>query len=189
MTEQKPAIVVVDAEEARRYEARVDGILAGFLDYRRRAPGRIILVHTEVDPAFEGRGVGSALARFALEDARARGRPVIPRCPFVLAFLKRHPEYADIVDPSVGCLHRDRIREVTPSGTGCLECLRSGGTWVHLRLCMTCGQVGCCDSSPNRHASAHAREANHPIVRSFEPGEDWLWCYVDELMLELEEPA
>jgi hypothetical protein len=62
---------------------------------------------------------------------------------------------------------------------GCEECLRSGGEWVHLRVCLTCGQVGCCDSSPNRHATKHAREADHPIVRSLESGENWCWCYED----------
>lgn len=79
------------------------------------------------------------------------------------------------------CTHLDRIHDVTPSAGGCEDCLRTGGRWVHLRLCMTCGHVGCCDTSPNRHASAHARESGHPIVRSFEAGEDWMWCFVDEV--------
>ena len=79
------------------------------------------------------------------------------------------------------CTHRDAIQEVearTPEG--CEECLAMGSRWVHLRLCLTCGHVGCCDSSPNKHATKHAGETDHPIVRSFEPGEDWRWCYVDE---------
>lgn len=63
---------------------------------------------------------------------------------------------------------------------GCEDCLREDSTWVHLRLCTSCGHVGCCDSSPRRHASAHAREPEHPVVRSFEPGEQWRWCYLDE---------
>ena len=83
----------------------------------------------------------------------------------------------------VSCRHLDQIRDVVPSAPGCEECLRIGSGWVHLRLCMTCGHVGCCDSSPNRHASKHARAAGHPIVRSMEPGETWLWCYVDEVFL------
>jgi hypothetical protein len=83
------------------------------------------------------------------------------------------------------CTHLTEIREVTPSADGCEDCLRIGGWWVHLRLCMTCGHVGCCDSSPNRHASGHAREASHPIVRSLEPGEDWMWCFVDEVEIVL----
>ena len=81
------------------------------------------------------------------------------------------------------CTHLDQIRDVTPSAAGCEDCLREGGTWVHLRLCLTCGHMGCCDSSPNRHASAHARATGHPIVRSAEPGEDWRWCYVDEAIV------
>src|SRR5687767_9231373 len=77
----------------------------------------------------------------------------------------------------------------TPSSDGCEDCLRLGpdARWVHLRLCMTCGHVGCCDSSPNRHATAHWREQpDHPLVRSFEPGEDWWWCFVDELGFEVD---
>jgi hypothetical protein len=78
------------------------------------------------------------------------------------------------------CTHVESISEVTPSAEGCEECLRIGGQWVHLRLCRVCGHVGCCDQSPNRHATAHWHETEHPIVQSFEPGEHWLWCYVDE---------
>ena len=84
----------------------------------------------------------------------------------------------------MSCTHLDTIRDVTPSAEGCEDCLRIGSRWMHLRLCLTCGHVGCCDSSPNRHASKHARDASHPLVQSFEPGEDWLWCYVDEVMFE-----
>jgi uncharacterized UBP type Zn finger protein len=78
------------------------------------------------------------------------------------------------------CAHLDQIRKVTPSADGCEDCLKIGATWVHLRLCLTCGHVGCCDSSPNRHATKHFGKAKHPIVQSFEPGEDWRWCYIDE---------
>jgi uncharacterized UBP type Zn finger protein len=84
----------------------------------------------------------------------------------------------------VSCTHLDTIRAVTPSAPGCEECLAIGSPWVHLRLCLACGHVGCCDSSPHRHASKHAREVSHPLVQSLEPGEDWLWCYVDEVMFE-----
>lgn len=66
---------------------------------------------------------------------------------------------------------------VPPSGPGCVECLATGGWWFHLRRCATCGHVGCCDSSPSQHASRHAAEAGHPVVRSFEPGEDWFWDF------------
>jgi CPA1 family monovalent cation:H+ antiporter len=65
---------------------------------------------------------------------------------------------------------------------GCEECLRDGTRWVHLRLCLTCGHVGCCDSSPARHATAHFHETGDPVMRSFEPGEAWRWCYEDELL-------
>ncbi|HTE64726.1 MAG TPA: UBP-type zinc finger domain-containing protein, partial [Candidatus Binatia bacterium] len=79
------------------------------------------------------------------------------------------------------CTHLDEIQEVTPSSEGCEECLRIGSSWVHLRLCLTCGNVGCCDSSPNRHASEHAKASGHPIVQSFEPGENWIYCFVDDV--------
>ncbi len=81
------------------------------------------------------------------------------------------------------CEHVDQIREVAPSAEGCEDCLRAGGQWVHLRLCLSCGHVGCCDSSPGRHATAHWLSTQHPIIRSFEPGEDWRWCYPDELFI------
>jgi hypothetical protein len=68
---------------------------------------------------------------------------------------------------------------------GCEVCLQTGGQWVHLRMCHTCGHIFCCDSSPGRHATAHFRTVHHPLVRSVEPGEDWSWCYADELMLRL----
>ena len=85
------------------------------------------------------------------------------------------------------CTHLDRVRLLEPPAeiAGCEECLAIGSGWVHLRMCQTCGKIGCCDSSPNRHASRHAHEADHPIARSVEPGETWSWCYVDELMLVL----
>jgi hypothetical protein len=80
------------------------------------------------------------------------------------------------------CAHLDQIQDPPPStAEGCEDCLRIGGTWVHLRVCRVCGHVGCCDNSPNRHATAHYQSSNHAIIRSFEPGEDWSWCYVDEL--------
>lgn len=78
------------------------------------------------------------------------------------------------------CTHLDQIEEVTPKTSGCEECLKSGDTWVHLRMCMTCGHVGCCDSSKNKHATAHFKRTTHPIVESLEEGEGWMWCYVDQ---------
>jgi uncharacterized UBP type Zn finger protein len=81
------------------------------------------------------------------------------------------------------CTHLDTIEvvELPEQIAGCEECLKIGGSWVHLRMCMECGKIGCCDSSPNRHASGHARDSGHPIVRSAEPGEDWSYCFVDDL--------
>jgi uncharacterized UBP type Zn finger protein len=83
------------------------------------------------------------------------------------------------------CAHLNHVQvtELPESVEGCEDCLASGGQWFHLRICLECGKVGCCDSSPNRHASAHARSANHPIIRSLEPGEDWSWCFEDDLAL------
>ena len=83
------------------------------------------------------------------------------------------------------CEHLDdlgggRTRWVHPSGDGCQECLESGGTWVQLRLCLECGHVGCCDSSPGRHATRHHHATGHPVIKSYEPGERWAWCYVHE---------
>lgn len=82
------------------------------------------------------------------------------------------------------CAHLDQIRDVSPSTDGCEDCLKIGDQWVHLRLCLACGHVGCCDSSPNKHASKHFRASQHAIVQSFEPGEDWGWCYADDVELE-----
>ncbi|MDQ3375974.1 MAG: UBP-type zinc finger domain-containing protein [Actinomycetota bacterium] len=76
------------------------------------------------------------------------------------------------------------MRDVEPSAIGCDDCLRIGDTWVHLRECLSCGHVGCCDSSKNKHATKHFRATAHPIVKSFQPGEDWIWCYVDEVVME-----
>ena len=85
------------------------------------------------------------------------------------------------------CTHLDQVEVLAPEGevVGCPACMAIGDTWVHLRTCQTCGQIGCCDSSPNRHATAHWRATGHPIVRSVQPGEDWSWCYEDDVMLRL----
>ncbi len=85
---------------------------------------------------------------------------------------------------AMACTHLDQVRDVRPSAAGCEDCLRIGGEWVHLRMCLSCGHVGCCDNSPNRHATAHHRSSGHPLIRSAEPGESWVWCYPDELFME-----
>jgi uncharacterized UBP type Zn finger protein len=85
------------------------------------------------------------------------------------------------------CSHLDQVKVEPPAEfEGCEECLRTGDRWVHLRVCRTCGKVGCCDSSVNRHASKHAAEAGHPIVTSLQPGESWSWCFEDQVAFELE---
>ena len=87
------------------------------------------------------------------------------------------------------CTHLDQVElsELPASVDGCEECLRDGTKWLHLRICLTCGHVGCCDDSPNRHATAHVHATSHPIIRSLEPGEDWSWCYFDEIAFVLED--
>ncbi len=85
---------------------------------------------------------------------------------------------------SQGCLHLNQIHFPAPRTDGCEECLKMGDVWVHLRLCEICGHVGCCDSSKNRHATKHFHRTQHAIMKSMEPGEDWGWCYVDEVMFE-----
>ncbi|HEY1265329.1 MAG TPA: UBP-type zinc finger domain-containing protein [Terriglobales bacterium] len=79
------------------------------------------------------------------------------------------------------CTHLDQIKFQTTTKRACEECLKMGDTWVHLRMCLICGQVGCCDSSKNKHATRHFHHSKHPLVRSIEPGEGWVWCYVDEI--------
>ncbi|HEY9286677.1 MAG TPA: UBP-type zinc finger domain-containing protein [Candidatus Dormibacteraeota bacterium] len=84
------------------------------------------------------------------------------------------------------CSHLDQIKNPRPTSKGCEECLKMGDRWVHLRLCESCGHLGCCDSSKNKHATKHARATGHPVIKSFERGEDWFYCYADDVMFELE---
>ena len=89
------------------------------------------------------------------------------------------------------CTHLDQIQvsDLPDEIDGCEECLKTGGRWVHLRECLVCGKIGCCDNSAGRHATAHFNESGHPLIQSAEKGEGWSWCYVDEVMLVLGEPA
>jgi uncharacterized UBP type Zn finger protein len=87
------------------------------------------------------------------------------------------------------CEHADMSTDAQPRTDGCEECLAAGMSWVHLRRCVQCGHVGCCDSSVGRHATAHFEQTGHPVMQSFEPGEEWLWCYVDQVAFELKESA
>ena len=93
----------------------------------------------------------------------------------------------DRVDLSQACSHvtAEMPRHVERPTKGCKECLEIGGRWVHLRICLSCGHVGCCDNSPNKHATAHFHETEHPLIRSAEPGEEWAWCYVDDVAVAL----
>jgi len=85
---------------------------------------------------------------------------------------------------AAACPHVKEIRKVKPSSKGCEDCLKIGDTWVHLRMCLICGNVACCDSSKNHHATKHFHATHHPVMRSLEPGESWMWCYVDEIISE-----
>lgn len=88
------------------------------------------------------------------------------------------------------CEHADQLMFTEPPDPliGCEECLAAGGGWVHLRMCQTCGHIGCCDSSPGKHATAHHEASGHPVMRSVEPGEDWSWCFVDQVMMRPHPP-
>jgi uncharacterized UBP type Zn finger protein len=87
------------------------------------------------------------------------------------------------------CTHLDHvlITQLPDEVAGCEDCLATGGKWLHLRICLECGHVGCCDDSPNRHATAHAQGSGHPIIRSLEPGEVWSWCFIDEALMRIPE--
>jgi uncharacterized UBP type Zn finger protein len=87
------------------------------------------------------------------------------------------------------CEHIVNVSPVRARTPGCEDCLRTGSRWVHLRLCLTCGHVGCCDSSPGQHATKHYHTEGHPVIASYEPGERWAWCYVDETTLDVPQGA
>ena len=89
----------------------------------------------------------------------------------------------------MSCTHVEAITTAAVGSDGCEECLAIGGHWLHLRRCASCGHVGCCDGSPNRHATVHYHASGHPLIQSYEPGEDWFWCYVDEVGFKLPSPT
>jgi Zn-finger in ubiquitin-hydrolases and other protein len=103
-------------------------------------------------------------------------------------FLQRHRAADGSPTGTPGCSHLDTIQftDLPESIVGCEDCLASGGWWVHLRMCQSCGHIRCCDDSPSKHASAHARDFNHPVIRSAEPSEDWSYCYIDDFTFVLD---
>jgi Pirin C-terminal cupin domain/Zn-finger in ubiquitin-hydrolases and other protein len=96
------------------------------------------------------------------------------------------PNRTEELRVTMTCTQLDEVHDVTPRSNGCEDCLRVGGQWVHLRMCMSCGHVGCCDQSPNRQATAHFHSEQHPLIQSYEPAEDWWYCYLDDVAFMLE---
>ena len=203
-----------------RYEAiDDDDVVAGFITYKLRE-GRYWLVHTEIADGYQGTGVGAFLVRKTLDDLRSKSAVVVPTCPFVAGWIKRHPDYEDLVDtttlrefkrsrrngrrrtvrhaslnwkkPTMAkpCAHVPDDLLFLPDPwpvDGCAECLAAGRRdWVHLRMCQGCGHVGCCNDSPGKHGTAHAEQAGHALIRSFEPGESWWYCYVDDVTFQVD---
>ena len=215
---QTGSMRVRDNVKKHRYELIERDEIAGFIDYHVR-DGQYWLVHTELGEEYGGKGAGSFLVRKTLDDLRSKGVAVVPTCPFVGSWIRRHPEYQELVDVktlrefkrsrqagrrrtagrppfdpagrTIGtpCSHvpADLHSLPTPSPPeGCAECLAIGRRdWVHLRVCQACGLVGCCDNSPGKHTTAHAEQAGHPLIRSYEPNESWWYCYVDVVTFEV----
>ncbi len=204
-----------------RYELVNGDDVAGHILYKIR-DGRHWLIHTELAPAHKGTGVGSFLVRRTLDDLRAKNAIIVPTCPFIGGWIRRHPDYQDLVDQAkLREYKRSRSagrRRTTgrppsfdPTGStvgaacphvptdyrsilapwpqeGCAECIAMGlRNWVHLRVCQSCGHVGCCDSSPGKHGTAHHNQSSHPLIRSYEPGEEWWFCYVDSRTFDLDD--
>src|SRR5436309_1054089 len=128
----------------------------------------------------------SAPARSSASAARsARARKSWRRCT-AFSPTARNRRYRDRSRRMPkGCSHIADIQDVTPSALGCEECLKTGSRWLHLRICRTCGHVGCCDDSPNKHATAHFHATGHPVIEGYDPPEGWGWCYVDEVLFDL----
>jgi predicted GNAT family acetyltransferase len=210
-------MLVQDNLALHRYEATDGDDLAGFITYRVR-DGRHWLDHTELSESHRGTGVGAFLVRKTLDDLRSKSALVIPACPFIAAWISRHPDYQDLVDAeifhefkrsrgrgrrrtvskragsgstvSTPCRHVPEALESLPGAwpvDGCAECLAVGHRqWVHLRVCQGCGHVGCCDDSPGKHGTSHAEQAAHPLIRSYEPSENWWYCYLDTSTFQVE---
>ncbi|WP_242454727.1 cation:proton antiporter [Bailinhaonella thermotolerans] len=176
--------VILIAEDEAEHTIRLLNVI------RRYAPDAAVIVRPtdEVDPAAL---VGAGASR-VVDGTRSVGRTVKDA---MVRALGREPDTAPYPDtslpvayepdPDTACPHTQSIQVVLPSTPGCAECLREGRTdWVHLRTCLTCGHVGCCDSSPRRHATRHWKDTGHPIIASAEPDEDWAYCYADDTTLD-----
>jgi hypothetical protein len=159
ISEVPESVVQLYAEVLRGYERTASEVAAAEDDVRRDGYRRLRAV------------VGGAVPH---ERGSRHAAPATSVDPEQLIVLERRSD---------SCRHVASLRPVHPSARGCEECLRAGDRWVHLRICLSCGHVGCCDSSKNQHATWHHRATGHPVVRTLEPGEDWAWCYVDEVTL------
>jgi predicted GNAT family acetyltransferase len=215
-------MLVRDNAERHRYEVVKDDRVVGYIDYKVRE-GRYWFVHTHIEDEHQGTGAAAFLVRRALDDVRTKGALVVPGCPFVAGWIRRHPDYKDIVDNktwhdykrSRQAGRRRTVRSpraTTPASNqstapepcahvpaelstipgpwpvdGCAECLAAGKQdWLHLRMCQMCGHVGCCDNSPGKHGTAHSEQASHPLIRSYEPGESWWYCYIHVITFEVD---
>ena len=139
------------------------------------------LAAPEQDAARTTRNAMAMRQRRSMSDL---GREYVSRTRLV-ARVDRHAETATMTTETTLCAHLMSAKDHKPNTPrGCEECLKSGDRWVHLRLCLQCGHVGCCDDSPNRHATKHYRATKHPVIRSFEPGETWRYCYADDLFVD-----
>ncbi len=176
------AVVVGDDEPEQA--ARIAGVLA------TAAPrARVVVLAPDAAALEELHAAGVADVVIADRTAHERLaqtvlRRLAPPSPSATTVVDTARVVAFRASPETACVHASVSRPVLPSAEGCAECLREGGRWVHLRLCTTCGHVGCCDSSPGRHAAAHAGDQDHPVMCSVEPGEDWGWCYLDRTAIE-----
>ena len=170
-------------------EAGADEVVTEELESTLQVCGGVLALYG-VDPE-EIEAHAAKVREMARTGAPDLGEPAIPATlsapPLATGSARRRIDTESYVELALpedsSCSHLGEVRRVLPSAAGCEECLASGDDWVHLRLCMTCGHVGCCDTSKNKHATAHHHATGHPIVRSLEPGEEWGWCYADETML------
>jgi CPA2 family monovalent cation:H+ antiporter-2 len=175
--------VVVVGDDEPEQAARIAGVIAQLAPHAQLV---VLAADGEAVPELYESGartvvVGPRAAHAALSRAVLGHLEPRPAGPPTVVDVDRVVDFR--AAPDTACPHVSLAHPVLPSAPGCEECLRSGDRWVHLRLCTSCGHVGCCDSSPNRHAAAHASAQEHPVMASAEPGEDWGWCYLDETTL------